>query len=653
MRTAPRSEQPGEREIASFAALVDRPLVVVGNGPSAALPPQHRLPADPVVFRMNWFFLESHYHFGSHVDGWFFSVPHQTLEESLAQEVRTGRYRVDRLLSPMQLPSGRDGDGWGNQLLDVTVEELDPWAVVSRHPRLARRFMSRPGLPTTGLQALGFALAVGFREVYLSGIDLYESRETRYGYTVTDEVAAALSAKDVTPGYEDAHSVDTDLAFLQACLTEFPDARVHNLSESLNLSAYLGSAPDRVEGPDLAAGSTPQLGEPKDRVVATLAGGRGAGPVVVTAPRDRRLWQEVDGRRCAYVTVVSGNYHHGARALAGSLRRVSDVPLLALATADADRVALAASDIHVIDVPAIRNPRSSRGSQERFQHTYTKLNVFRLDFLDRLVYLDSDTVVRKNIDELFTGTGFAAAPDAGFDRASSREFNSGVLALEPSHALFTRMLDALATTPSRDGGDQGFLNSFLDSWHPLPQEYNTTKRVFAHHPGLYSAADVKVLHYVGNKPWDPLRDPAHERYAELDRDWLDCLEAWELRELVADLRGTAAAQTAEALGRRISGAAAGSPFRQAQQLNGGRRFAEAEEVLREAWRTKEATPAELRELARALRGQGRHTEAVRTLRIASRLAPESRAVVRELQAARARVVVQGLRRLNARVVGRG
>ncbi|WP_172826058.1 alpha-2,3-sialyltransferase [Friedmanniella luteola] len=653
MRTASLTEQPGEREIASFAPLVHRPLVIAGNGPSAAVPPQHRLPADPVVFRMNWFFLESHYHFGSHVDAWFFSVPNQTLEETLAQEIRSGRYTVDRLLSPMQLPSGRDGDGWGNQLLDVDVVQQDHWAVVARHPRLARRFMSRPGLPTTGLQALGFALAVGFREVYLSGIDLYESAEARYGYTVTDQVAAALTAKDITPGYESAHSIDTDLAFLQACLTEFPDARVHNLSESVNLSVYLGTAPEQVEGPDLAAGSTAHLGEPKDRVVATLAGAPGADPVVVTAPRDRRLWQEVDGRRCAYVTVVSGNYHHGARALAGSLRRVSDVPLLALATADADRVALAASDIHVIDVPEIRNPNTSQRFQQRFQHTYTKLNVFRLDFLDRLVYLDSDTVVRKNIDELFAGHGFAAAPDSGFDRASSREFNSGVLALEPSHAQFCRMLDALAATPSRDGGDQGFLNSFLDTWEALPVEYNTTKRVFAHHPALYTDADVKVLHYVGNKPWDPLRDPAHDRYAELDRDWLDCLEAWELRELVTDLRAVASAQAREDAGLQVSGGSSLSPFRQAQKLNAKRRFAQAEEVLRDAWRTKEATPAELRELARALRAQGRHSEAVATLRTAARLAPESMAVTRELQAARARAVVQTLRRLNAKVVGRG
>ena len=647
MRTAALGELPGEREIAAFADLVSRPLVIAGNGPSAALPPQHRIPADPVVFRMNWFFLESHYHFGSHVDGWFYSVPHQTLERSLGEEIRSGRYTVDRLLSPMHLPSGRDGDGWGHQLLETPLEQYDHWAAVARHPRLARRFMSRPGLPTTGMQALGFALAVGFREIYLCGIDLYESAQARYGYTVTDRVAAALTQKDLAPGYEDAHSIDTDLAFLRACLAEFPDARVHNLSDSTNLSLHLRPPADRVAGPDLAAGSTPRLGQAKDRVVATLPGVPGAATVTVTAPRDDRLWKEVDGRRCAYVTLVSGNYHHGARALAGSLRRVTDVPLLALATHDADHAALAASDIHVIDVPEIRNPHTARRSQQRFAHTYTKLNVFRLDFLDRVVYLDSDTVVRKNIDELFSGDGFAAAPDAGFDRSDPHEFNSGVLVLEPSHALFAEMMDAVATTPSRDGGDQGFLNAFLPGWQPLAQEYNTTKRVFAHHPALYAEHDVKVLHHVGRKPWDPLPEAGEVRYAELDQDWLEHLEAWELRELVTALRAaTAPAGGLAAAGTVVAGGSGRSPFRQAQQLNAARRPAQAEEVLRQAWQTREATPAELRELARALRAQGRHVEAVATLRSAARLSPDSTVVTRELQAARARAAVQVVRRMS-------
>jgi glycogenin glucosyltransferase len=146
-------------------------------------------------------------------------------------------------------------------------------------------------------------------------------------------------------------------------------------------------------------------------------------------------------------------------------------------------------------------------------------------------------VVLKNIDDLFAGDDFAAAPDAGLDRASSRIFNSGVFAVTPSHELFSSMLDRLGSTSSYDGGDQGFLNNIFSDWRRLPQEYNTTKRIFAHHPALYNAAEVKVLHYVGVKPWEPVKPGSH--YDELDLRWLEFLEDWELRELTRALRDQA------------------------------------------------------------------------------------------------------------------
>ncbi len=644
MRTHAANAQPGDAELTSFADQIHRPLLIVGNGPSATLPPTHLIPADPVIFRMNWFFLESHYHLGSHVDAWFFAVPNQSLEQHVAEEIRSGRYRIDRLCSPMQLASHRDGDRWGNELLGTRVAQLDHWAVIARHPRLARFFMSRPGLPTTGMQALGFGLGVGFRDVYLSGIDLYESTEARYGWTVPETVAAGLTDKDLAPGYEDAHGVDSDLAFLRGCLAEFPDARVNNLSESVNLAGYL-DRPAQPDGPSLAERPAPDQGEPKERIVITLPRTGKVQAISVPAARDKRLWSELDGKRCAYVTVVSGAYHHGARALANSLRRVSSVPLLALCTADTDRAGLAASDIHVIDVPEIRNPNPLGTFQRRFAATYTKLNVFRLDFLDRLVYLDADTVVKKNIDELFGYDTFAAAPDAGLDRPSPTDFNSGVFAAQPSYELFHRLLDRLPRTRSNDGGDQGFLNEVFPDWQRLPQEYNTTKRLFSHHPALYVDADVKVLHYVGVKPWEP--SEVEGRYEELDQDWLSHLEAWELRELIRDLRAAAREAVAAAVPSDLPllGPLTGSPFRQAQQLNAARRFAQAEATLLTAWQTKSPTVAELRELARAQRNQGKHAEAAGHLRRAVELQPGSRLIARELRRAQLRALSLRVRAL--------
>ncbi|MGH9892852.1 MAG: hypothetical protein ACREA0_12850, partial [bacterium] len=129
-------------------------------------------------------------------------------------------------------------------------------------------------------------------------------------------------------------------------------------------------------------------------------------------------------------------------------------PRLAMVTSDVSteaRVRLRAQGWELVDVDPIENPSADTVQlYPRFAKTFTKLRAFGLANTSKIVLLDADTVVLRNIDDLFERPGFAAAPDFFLpDR-----FNSGVMVVEPSPALFARIWDALSSVGSYDGGDK-------------------------------------------------------------------------------------------------------------------------------------------------------------------------------------------------------
>ncbi|XP_060689992.1 glycogenin-1-like [Hemiscyllium ocellatum] len=144
--------------------------------------------------------------------------------------------------------------------------------------------------------------------------------------------------------------------------------------------------------------------------------------------------------------------------------------------------------------------------------TFTKLHCWALTHYSKCVFMDADTLVLCNIDELFEREELSAAPDPGWPDC----FNTGVFVYRPSIETYNELLQYSTEKGSFDGGDQGLLNSFFSNWATadinkhLPFIYNLSSvAIYSYLPAFKQyGADSKVVHFLGKvKPWDYSYDP--------------------------------------------------------------------------------------------------------------------------------------------------
>ncbi|XP_033006305.1 glycogenin-1 isoform X4 [Lacerta agilis] len=139
--------------------------------------------------------------------------------------------------------------------------------------------------------------------------------------------------------------------------------------------------------------------------------------------------------------------------------------------------------------------------------TLTKLHCWELIQYSKCVFMDADTMVLSNIDELFEREELSAAPDPGWPDC----FNSGVFVYRPSIETFDQLLQLATEKGSFDGGDQGLLNTFFSSWATtdiskhLPFIYNLSSiSIYSYLPAFKAfGTNAKVVHFLGRlKPWN-------------------------------------------------------------------------------------------------------------------------------------------------------
>jgi len=288
-----------------------------------------------------------------------------------------------------------------------------------------------------------------------------------------------------------------------------------------------------------------------------------------------------------YATLLTKNeYLAGVLVLNHGLRLVnSKYPLMVMAP---PKLSQEARDILHLEGIVIRDVEPLRASNvhfdeldKRFEDTWTKIRVWELLDFERVVLLDSDMIVRRNMDELLDDLelqpGQVAAahvcacnprniphypkdwipkncahsavqsptsPPPQPTESSPRPYtqlNSGLVVLQPSKETFEKLRHRLSTDPAAPTflfADQDLITAvFQGMWRPLPWYYNALRTLRNVHPAVWSDDEVRCLHYIfADKPWRSRRTTEDKAFAVVNQWWWDHYDA-----MISNLRAKDAA----------------------------------------------------------------------------------------------------------------
>jgi glycogenin len=238
----------------------------------------------------------------------------------------------------------------------------------------------------------------------------------------------------------------------------------------------------------------------------------------------------------AYVAVLStDSFLSGALVLHESLRLCrSDYKLHVVVGSNvsgATREALAKADIEQIPARSLDIPGYILTANEQSDHhkhwsgVFDKLHVFSLCQFKKIVYVDSDILVIRNIDQLFDRPHMSATRAGKVPgRPGSADFSTGLMVIEPEPGLTDELVALLPEAFEREKrwrteagrpmsmGVQGVINYFWPEWVAQRDLHlDPTYNVMATHLDYYvkqlgyrlrGPDAIRVLHFDGEvKPW--------------------------------------------------------------------------------------------------------------------------------------------------------
>uniref|UniRef100_A0A4W5L9Q4 glycogenin glucosyltransferase n=1 Tax=Hucho hucho TaxID=62062 RepID=A0A4W5L9Q4_9TELE len=212
----------------------------------------------------------------------------------------------------------------------------------------------------------------------------------------------------------------------------------------------------------------------------------------------------------AYVTLaMNDNYAKGAMVLGRSLRNHNTtkqlVVLIGPHVAEPCRAMLSSiyDEVCVVDIlDSGDTAHLAPMKRPDLRVTFTKLHCWTLTHYTKCVFMDADTLVLSNIDELFEREELSAAPDPGWPDC----FNSGVFVFKPSNETYRSLMTHCTENGSFDGDSEQFLQYLVNSISKhLPFIYNLNSiAIYTYLPAFKQYGhEAKVVHFLGKvKPWN-------------------------------------------------------------------------------------------------------------------------------------------------------
>lgn len=145
-------------------------------------------------------------------------------------------------------------------------------------------------------------------------------------------------------------------------------------------------------------------------------------------------WHSRNPKREAYATILHSAqvYVCGAITAAQSIRMSGStrdlIILVDESITEYHREGLEAAGWKVRTIQRIRNPKAQQEAYNEFN--YSKFRLWQLTDYDKIIFIDADMLILRNIDILFQ------MPDITATGNNGTLFNSGVMVIEPSNCTF-------------------------------------------------------------------------------------------------------------------------------------------------------------------------------------------------------------------------